>query len=54
MGRLIREGLRERVGMPASVGIADRKFISKIASTQAKPDGLLVVPRTGDSSSFTA
>lgn len=44
MGRLIREGLRERVGMPASVGIADRKFISKIASTQAKPDGLLVVP----------
>jgi DNA polymerase IV len=44
MGQLIRSGLRERVGLPASVGIADRKFISKIASTRAKPDGLLVVP----------
>lgn len=44
MGELIRQGLRERVGLPASVGIADRKFISKIASSRAKPDGLLVVP----------
>ncbi|WP_150463120.1 DNA polymerase IV [Nesterenkonia ebinurensis] len=44
MGRLIRTGLRERVGLPATVGIADRKFIAKIASTKAKPDGLLVVP----------
>ena len=44
MGRLIRAGLRERVGLPATVGIADRKFIAKIASTKAKPDGLLVVP----------
>ena len=44
MGRLIRAGIVERVGLPASVGIADRKFIAKIASTRAKPDGLLVVP----------
>ncbi|NLS10267.1 DNA polymerase IV [Nesterenkonia sp. MY13] len=44
MGQLIREGIRAEVGLPATVGIADRKFIAKIASTRAKPDGLLVVP----------
>lgn len=44
MGELIRAQIREKVGLPATVGIADRKFIAKIASTRAKPDGLLVVP----------
>lgn len=44
MGQLIRAQIREKVGLPATVGIADRKFIAKIASTRAKPDGLLVVP----------
>ncbi|WP_051130763.1 DNA polymerase IV [Nesterenkonia alba] len=44
MARRIRAEIRERFGLPASVGIADRKFIAKIASTQAKPDGLLIVP----------
>lgn len=44
MGYRIRTDIREQFGLPASVGIADRKFIAKIASTRAKPDGLLVVP----------
>lgn len=44
MGQLIRDQIREKVGLPATVGIADRKFIAKIASTRAKPDGLMVVP----------
>lgn len=43
MGQLIRHQLRELTGLPASVGIADRKFLAKIASTRAKPDGLLVI-----------
>lgn len=44
MGRLIRRDVREQFGLPVSVGIADRKFIAKIASTRSKPDGLLLVP----------
>lgn len=44
IGALIRGQVRERFGLPTTVGIADRKFIAKIASTRAKPDGLLVVP----------
>lgn len=44
MGRMIRTDVRERFGLPVTVGIADRKFLAKIASTQAKPDGLLLVP----------
>src|SRR4029079_12308964 len=42
-GRLRRE-VRERVGLPITVGVARTKFLAKVASAQAKPDGLLVVP----------
>jgi DNA polymerase-4 len=34
----------ERVGLPITVGIARTKFLAKVASGVAKPDGLLVVP----------
>lgn len=44
IGELIREQVREQFGLPCTVGIADRKFIAKIASTRAKPDGLMLVP----------
>ncbi|MGJ9372200.1 DNA polymerase IV [Nesterenkonia sp. CF4.4] len=44
IGQKIRREIREEFGLPATVGIADRKFIAKIASTRAKPDGLLLVP----------
>ena len=44
IGELIRQQVRAQFGLPCTVGIADRKFIAKIASTQAKPDGMLVVP----------
>jgi DNA polymerase-4 len=35
---------RERVGLPLTVGVARTKFLAKVASAVAKPDGLLVVP----------
>ncbi len=40
--RLRREVL-ERVGLPITVGVARTKFLAKVASAVAKPDGLLVV-----------
>src|SRR3954469_6257568 len=36
--------VRERVGLPVTVGVARTKFLAKVASGVAKPDGLLVVP----------
>ena len=40
----LRRDVRERVGLPLTVGIARTKFLAKVASGVAKPDGLLVVP----------
>jgi DNA polymerase IV len=40
----LREAVRRRVGLPVSVGVARTKFLAKVASGVAKPDGLLVVP----------
>lgn len=40
----LRQDVRERVGLPITVGIARTKFLAKVASQQAKPDGLLLVP----------
>jgi DNA polymerase IV len=40
----LRRRVRERVGLPITVGVARTKFLAKVASGVAKPDGLLVVP----------
>jgi DNA polymerase-4 len=40
----LRGDVRERVGLPITVGVARTKFLAKVASGVAKPDGLLVVP----------
>ncbi len=41
---LLRARVLERVGLPITVGVARTKFLAKVASRVAKPDGLLVVP----------
>jgi DNA polymerase-4 len=38
----------EEVGLPITVGVARTKFLAKVASAVAKPDGLLVVPPDGE------
>jgi DNA polymerase-4 len=40
----LRRDVRDRVGLPITVGIARTKFLAKVASQEAKPDGLLLVP----------
>ncbi|WP_059016316.1 DNA polymerase IV [Mycobacterium sp. M26] len=40
----LRQEVRDRVGLPITVGVARTKFLAKVASQQAKPDGLLLVP----------
>lgn len=39
----IRATVREEVGLPITVGVARTRFMAKVASGAAKPDGLLVV-----------
>jgi DNA polymerase-4 len=40
----LRREVNDRVGLPVSVGVARTKFLAKVASGVAKPDGLLLVP----------
>jgi DNA polymerase IV len=44
----LRERVRDEVGLPITVGVARTKFLAKVASGVAKPDGLLVVPPDGE------
>jgi DNA polymerase IV len=40
----LRRDVRDAVGLPITVGVARTKFLAKVASAVAKPEGLLVVP----------
>ncbi|AXT84582.1 DNA polymerase IV [Aeromicrobium sp. A1-2] len=40
----LRHDVRERVGLPISVGVARTKYLAKVASAVSKPEGMLVVP----------
>jgi DNA polymerase-4 len=44
VGELVRARVHDEQGITCSVGVATTKFVAKLASTRAKPDGLLVVP----------
>jgi DNA polymerase-4 len=43
IARRLRSRVRAEVGLPLTVGVARTKFLAKVASGVAKPDGLLVV-----------
>lgn len=45
IGARIRERMSAELDLPCSVGIAPVTMVAKIASTAAKPDGLLIVPK---------
>src|SRR5438045_4526560 len=44
IARRLRRDVRERVGLPISIGVARTKFLAQVASGVAKPEGLLIVP----------
>jgi DNA polymerase IV len=44
----LRRDVLNQVGLPITVGVARTKFLAKVASGVAKPDGLLVVPPAGE------
>jgi DNA polymerase-4 len=44
----LRGEIRQQIGLPITVGIARTKFLAKVASGVAKPDGLLLVPPAGE------
>jgi DNA polymerase-4 len=50
---LLRRRIADELGLPSSAGIADVKFVAKIASDLAKPNGQLEVP-PGTSAAFLA
>lgn len=43
-GQRLRDRMREQTGLIVSVGAAATKYVAKVASGRAKPDGLLVIP----------
>ena len=44
IARRLKHDVLAEVGLPVTVGVARTKFLAKVASGVAKPDGLLVVP----------
>jgi DNA polymerase-4 len=48
VARRLRESVRVRTGLTITVGVARTRFLAKVASGVAKPDGLLLVPPDGE------
>ena len=47
-GEAMRRQIRDELALPSSVGIAAVKFLAKMASREAKPDGLMVIEAGGE------
>lgn len=50
-GRAVKDSIFARLGITASVGAAENKFLAKLASDARKPDGLVVV-KPGEAQAF--
>ena len=48
IAKKMRALIRQEIGLAASVGIAHNKFLAKLGSERAKPDGLFIVPSERD------
>ncbi len=48
VARRLRQAVRDRTGLTITAGIARTRFLAKVASGVAKPDGLLLVPPDGE------
>jgi DNA polymerase-4 len=44
IGRKIKERVHQELGLKVSVGIAENKFLAKIATNLGKPDGFYIIP----------
>lgn len=52
LGREIRKKVRDLTGLTCSIGIATNKLVAKVASSRAKPDGLLEIPAGKEAAFF--
>lgn len=53
LAHTIQDRIKGELGLPSSLGVAANKLVAKIASTRAKPHGVLLVPN-GREASFLA
>jgi DNA polymerase-4 len=44
IARRVKDRIKEKTGLVASVGVAPNKFLAKLASDHGKPDGFVVLP----------
>jgi DNA polymerase-4 len=53
LARLLHDRIRDEFGLPCSIGVASNKLVAKIATEQAKPNNIRVVP-AGEEAAFLA
>ena len=53
LARLLHDRIRDEFGLPCSIGVASNKLVAKIATEQAKPNNIRIVP-AGEEAAFLA